>query len=214
MTGWGDHLGEFAEGALNTVLLTVFSAVGAVVLAVVITAFRICPVRPLRAFGTGYVELFQNIPLAVWLVLFVFGLPTVGIRFELFTTAILATALYMASYYAETLRAGVNGVERGQAEAARALGLGFGQSLSAVVLPQALRTIIQPLGNVTIQLLMNTALAAAVGVVELTEATNRVNLALAEPLPLYIGAGVCYAVLALVISTGAGVLDRKLAIPR
>ena len=73
-----------------------------------------------------------------------------------------------------------------------------------MILPQALRAILQPLGNVTIQLLMNTALAAAVGVVELTEATNRVNLALAEPLPRYIGAGVCYAVLALVISTEPG----------
>lgn len=214
MSGWTDHLGEFAEGVLNTVLLTVFSALGAVLVALVITAFRICPVRPLRAFGAGYVELFQNIPLAVWLVLFVFGLPMVGISFELFPTAVLATALYMASYYAETLRSGINAVSSGQAEAARALGLGFGQSLRAVILPQALRTIIQPLGNVTIQLLMNTALAAAVGVVELTEATNRVNLVLAEPLPLYVGAGVCYAVLAMVISSGAGVLERKLVIPR
>ncbi|MDQ0378892.1 amino acid ABC transporter permease [Amycolatopsis thermophila] len=214
MSGWTDHLGEFAEGVLNTVLLTVFSTLGAVLVALVITAFRICPVRPLRAFGTGYVELFQNIPLAVWLVLFVFGLPMVGISFELFPTAVLATALYMASYYAETLRSGINAVSSGQAEAARALGLGFGQSLRAVILPQALRTIIQPLGNVTIQLLMNTALAAAVGVVELTEATNRVNLVLAEPLPLYVGAGVCYAVLAMVISSGAGVLERKLVIPR
>ncbi|NIH86920.1 ABC transporter permease subunit [Amycolatopsis granulosa] len=214
MNGWGDHLGTFAEGALNTVLLTVFSFAGAVTVAVVITAFRICPVRPLRAFGTAYVELFQNIPLAVWLVLFVFGLPAVGISFGLFTTAAAATALYMASYYAETLRAGVNAVGAGQTEAARALGLGFGQSLSAVVLPQALRAIVQPLGNVTIQLLMNTALAAAVGVVELTEAANRINLVLAEPLPVYVGAGVCYAVLALMISAGTALAERKLAIPR
>ncbi|GAB3583064.1 hypothetical protein GCM10027445_57300 [Amycolatopsis endophytica] len=214
MTGWTDFVGEFAEGALNTVLLTVFSALGAIVVAVVITAFRICPVRPLRAFGTGYVELFQNIPLAVWLVLFVFALPVVGIQFALFPTAVVATALYMASYYAETLRSGINGIGTGQAEAARALGLGFGQTLRCVILPQALRTIVQPLGNVTIQLLMNTALAAAVGVIELTEATNRVNLALAEPLPLYVGAGVCYAALALIISGVAGLVDRKLVLPR
>jgi len=213
VTGWADHLGKFAEGALNTVELTVFSAGLAAVVAVVVTTFRICPVRPLRAFGTAYVELFQNIPLAVWLVLFVFALPVIGLKFPLFPTAVLATGLYMASYYAETLRSGINGIGAGQAEAARALGLGFGQSLRCVILPQALRTIIQPLGNVTIQLLMNTALAAAVGVVELTEATNRVNLVLAEPLPLYIGAGVCYAALALIISSVAGLLDRKL-VPR
>ncbi|RZQ61797.1 amino acid ABC transporter permease [Amycolatopsis suaedae] len=209
-----DHLDEFAEGALFTVELFALSAVGAFVIALFIVAFRVAPVTPLRMFGTAYVEVFQNVPLLAWLVIFVFALPEIGIQFDLFTTAVIAISMYSAAYYAETLRTGINTVATGQAEAARALGLGFGASLRSVVLPQALRSVIQPLGNVTVALLMNTALAGAVGVVELTTTTNRINLIEAEPIVLFTGAGVLYALLAVVITVVTGLLERKLVIHR
>jgi His/Glu/Gln/Arg/opine family amino acid ABC transporter permease subunit len=209
-----EHLPAFASGLLATVELTVLSFLGAAVLALVIVSCRVAPVRPLRAFGTAYVEAFQNIPLLVWIILFVFGLPEIGVQFGLFTTAVLATAMYSAAYYAEAVRTGINTVAAGQAEAARALGLGFRQSLAHVVLPQALRSVIQPLGNLTIMLLMNTALAAAAGVVELTAAANRVNLQVAEPILIFVSAGVAYGVLAMCISAVTGLLERKLVIHR
>lgn len=209
-----EHLPAFAEGLLATVELTALSFVGAALLALVIVSCRVAPVRPLRAFGTAYVELFQNIPLLVWIILFVFGLPEIGVQFGLFTTAVLATAMYSAAYYAEAVRTGINTVAAGQAEAARALGLGFRQSLTHVVLPQALRSVIQPLGNLMIMLLMNTALAAAAGVVELTATANRVNLQVAEPILIFVSAGVVYGLLALCISAVTGLLERKLVIHR
>ncbi|WP_020669943.1 amino acid ABC transporter permease [Amycolatopsis nigrescens] len=215
MRPFSDYLAEFGHGLLLTVELTAWSFVGAAAVAVVIVAFRVSPVRPLRMFGTAYVELFQNIPLLVWLVLLVFGLPEIGIKFDLFTTGVIGTALYSASYYAEALRSGVNTVSKGQAEAARALGLSFGQSLGTIILPQALRSIVQPLGNITIGLMMNTALTGAgAGVVELTEVANRVNLDLAEPILIFTAVGVVYGLLALVISTISGALERKLVIHR
>ena len=111
-------------------------------------------------------------------------------------TAIVVIALYEAAYIAEALRSGVNAVAMGQGEAARALGLTFGQSLRHVILPQALRTVIQPIGNIFIALAMNTSLAGAVGVVDLTAAANRVNLMEAQPIPIFVGAGLAYALIA------------------
>ncbi|AXB46262.1 amino acid ABC transporter permease [Amycolatopsis albispora] len=209
-----DNFGTFAEGVLTTIELTTLSFAGALAIALVIVTFRVSPVRPLRFFGTAYVELFQNVPLLLWILFFVFGLPKLGIQFELFTTAVLAVSMYSAAYYAEALRTGINTVSTGQAEAARALGLGFGQSLRWVILPQALRSVVQPLGNLTVMLLMNTALAAGAGLVELSTAANRVNLVEAEPILIFSGAAVVYALLALVITGVTRLLERRLVIHR
>ncbi|QFU94764.1 amino acid ABC transporter permease [Amycolatopsis sp. YIM 10] len=209
-----DNSGAFAEGVVTTVELTALSFVGALAIALVVVTFRVSPVKPLRLFGTAYVEIFQNVPLLLWILFFVFGLPKLGIQFELFTTAVLAVSMYSAAYYAEALRTGINTVATGQAEAARALGLGFGQSLRWVILPQALRSVVQPLGNLTVMLLMNTALAAGAGLVELSTAANRINLVEAEPILIFSGAAVVYALLALVITAITRLLERKLVIHR
>jgi glutamate transport system permease protein len=160
------------------------------------------------------VQLFLNVPLLALLVLFVFALPDVGLLMPLTTTVVVVLVVYEAAYVAEAVRSGVNTVALGQAEAARALGLTFGQTLRLVVLPQALRAVVQPLGNVLIALVMNTALAAAVGVVELTSATNKVNLVEAQPIPIFAGAGVLYMLAALTIGLLSGVVERRVAITR
>ena len=214
MSAFLDHLPEFWEGLIVTLQLIAASFVGAVVVGVAITAMRVSPVGVLRGIGTAYVETFQNLPLLVLLVLAVFGLPEIGIKASLLVTAIVVIALYEAAYIAEALRSGVNAIAVGQGEAARALGLTFGQSLRHVVLPQALRTVIQPMGNIFIALAMNTALAGAVGVVDLTAAANRVNLMEAQPIPIFIGAGLAYALIAACAGFVTGRLERRLVMIR
>ncbi|MFD0686275.1 amino acid ABC transporter permease [Actinomadura fibrosa] len=209
-----DHLGEFGDGLLLTVELTLLSLAGALAAGIAVAAARVSPVRVLRAAGMAYVETLQNVPLLVWLVLAVFGLPEIGVMAGLFTTATVVIALYQGAYTAEAIRSGINAVPAGQGEAARALGLTFVQSLRLVVLPQALRTVVQPLGNIAIMTLMNTALAAAVGVVELTAAANRVNLAEAQPIWIFVTAGLGYMALSAVVGLVTGTLERKLAILR
>ncbi|GAA3540094.1 amino acid ABC transporter permease [Nonomuraea rosea] len=209
-----DHLPELWQGLIVTLQLTAASFAGAAVLGVLVTALRVSPVRVLRAIGTAYVETFQNLPLLVLLVLAFFGLPEIGVQAGLMTTAIVVIAVYEAAYIAEALRSGVNSVSKGQGEAARAIGLTFGQSLRHVILPQALRTVVQPLGNIFIATAMNTALAAAVGVVDLTAAAHRVNLVEAQPIPIFVGAGVAYALIASVAGFVAGRLERRLVILR
>ncbi|MCA2220473.1 amino acid ABC transporter permease [Nonomuraea aurantiaca] len=209
-----DHLPELWQGLLVTFQLTAASFLGAAVLGVLVTALRVSPVRVLRALGTAYVETFQNLPLLVLLVLAFFGLPEIGIKADLRVTAIAVIAVYEAAYIGEALRSGVNSVAKGQGEAARAIGLTFGQSLRHVILPQALRTVVQPIGNIFIALTMNTALAAAVGVVDLTAAANRVNLLEAQPIPIFVGAGAAYALIAACAGFVTGRLERRLAILR
>ncbi|KAB2341030.1 amino acid ABC transporter permease [Actinomadura rudentiformis] len=208
------HLGEFGDGLLITVELTLLSLAGALVAGVIVAAMRVSPVAALRAAGTAYVETLQNIPLLVWLVLAVFGLPEIGVMAGLFTTAVIVISLYQGAYMAEAVRSGINAVPVGQGEAARALGLTFTQSLRMVILPQALRTVVQPLGNIAIMTIMNTALAAAVGVVELTAAANRVNLAEAQPIWIFVTAGLLYMALSACAGLTTGALERKLAILR
>ncbi|MFF7245212.1 amino acid ABC transporter permease [Embleya sp. NPDC008237] len=208
------HLSAFTDGITTTLELTALSFAGALLIGVVVAALRVSPVAALRGMGTVYVETFQNTPLLVLLVLFVFGLPEVGVIFPLFTTAVIVIALYEAAYIAEAVRSGINTVSIGQAEAARALGLTFGQSLRLVILPQALRGVVQPIGNIFIALTMNTSLAAAVGVVELTSAANRVNLLEAQPIPVFVGAGLGYMVICAAAGLLTGVIERKVAIVR
>ncbi|WP_405147033.1 amino acid ABC transporter permease [Sphaerisporangium sp. NBC_01403] len=214
MDALSGNLPALWDGLLVTLRLTLLAFAGASVVGVLVATARVSPVPVLRAAGTVYVETLQNIPLLVLLILAVFGLPEIGVQAGLFTTAVVVIALYQAAYVAEALRSGVNSVPAGQGEAARALGLGFTGSLRYVVLPQALGTVVQPLGNIFIMLTMNTSLAAAVGVVELTAAANRVNLIEAQPIPIFVGAGLAYMLLSSLVGLATGVLERKLAVAR
>ena len=209
-----DNASALLHGLLTTLEIAALAGLGALVLGVLVAAARVSPVPMLRGVAFGYVQLFLNVPLLALLVLFVFALPDVGLLMPLFTTVVVVLTIYEAAYVAEAVRSGVNTVTLGQAEAARALGLTFLQSLRLVVLPQALRAVVQPLGNVLIALVMNTALAAAVGVVELTSATNKVNLVEAQPIPIFAGAGVLYMLCALVVGLLSGVVERRVAILR
>jgi glutamate transport system permease protein len=208
------HLGDLLAGFGATVELTAFGFAGAVILGTVLAIFRVVPVTPLRVAGTVYVEFFRNIPLLALLILVVFGLPDVGVTYSLFASAAICLALSGAAFVCEAMRSGINTVSVGQAEAARAIGLTFVQSLRFVILPQAFRTMIQPLVNVFIGVALSSSLAAAVGVSELTNRTQQLNLQYAEAVGSFLVAGALYILLAL---TGGGIggwLERRLVIRR
>jgi glutamate transport system permease protein len=209
-----DSAGPLLSAIGTTVLMAVIAGIGALVLGTLIAAARISPIPVLRGAAFAYVQFFVNVPLLVLLILAVFALPDAGIIMPLTPTAVLVLALYEAAYVAEAVRSGVNTVGNGQVEASRALGFTLGQTLRLVVIPQSLRAAVQPLGNVMIALTMNTALAAAVGVVELTSAANKLNLVEAQPILIFAVAGLVYMALALVIGLGAGRIERKVAILR
>ena len=157
----------FVIGFRNTLVLFVFSAIFALILGTIVGAMRVSPVGPMRMVGTAYVNLVRNTPLTLLMFFFAFGYPKLGLpSIDYLQLAIVALSLYTATYVAETVRAGVNTVPVGQAEAARALGLPFTKTMSLVVLPQAFRAVIPPMMSVFIALLKNTTIAAGFSVQE------------------------------------------------
>jgi glutamate transport system permease protein len=206
-----DNLGFLLGGLLTTLELTVLGFAGALVLGTVLAVFRVSPVPPLRVAGAVYVEVLRNMPLLSLLVLFVFGLPDVGLTFSLFASAAICMALFAAAFVCEAVRGGINAVPVGQAEAARALGFTFTQSLRHVILPPALRTMVQPLVNIFIGVALGSSLAAAVGVSELTNRTQVLNLQSAEAVVLFLVSGAIYLAIALLGGTAGGVLERRLS---
>lgn len=162
----------------TTIQLTVYSAVGALILGTVLAAMRLSPVPMLNWIGTGYVNVVRNTPLTLIILFCSFGLSqTLGITLvdrnsptsivdSNFRLAVLGLTVYTAAFVCETVRSGVNTVPLGQAEAARSLGLTFGQNMRIVLLPQAFRAVISPLGSVLIALTKNTTIASAIGVAE------------------------------------------------
>ncbi|TIC85949.1 amino acid ABC transporter permease [Nocardioides sp. GY 10113] len=170
-------------GFTHTILLFVLAGIGSLVVGTIIAAMRAGPIPVLRYAAIVYVSLVRNTPLLMILILFRFALPKVGITFNLvdiviptsagdirlnniFTACLFGLIVYTASFVAEAIRAGINAVPLGQAEAARAIGLPFGGVMREVVLPQAFRATVPPLASVQIALIKNTTVAGAVGVVE------------------------------------------------
>lgn len=197
-----------------TLLIFAAAGVGSIVLGTLVTVARVSPIPLLRWAAFAYVQFFLNVPLLALLIISVFALPYAGILLPLLPTAIITLTLYEGAYVAEAVRSGVNTIGVGQLEASRALGFTQGQTLSLVVVPQALRAVVQPIGNVMIALLMNTALVAAVGVSEITDVTNQLNQQLAQPILVYSASGMVYMLIALGIGLSAGVVERKVLIRR
>jgi glutamate transport system permease protein len=208
------NIGALAHGLLLTAGMAVGGTVGALLLGTLLAVFRISPVWPLRAFGAVYVTVFRNVPLLMLLVLFAFGLPDIGLLFSLFGTATLAMLMYWAAFVCEVVRAGVRAVPRGQIEAARALGFGFGQVLGYVVLPQAIRSMVQPLANIVIAVTLSTALSAAVGVTELTGQAQFLTIQYDIPIPAFALTTLIYVAITLTAGLVAGRIERKWAISR
>ncbi len=168
----GDILREYDVLAAFwlTIRLAFFSAIGSLILGTFVAILRVSPIRVLQLLGTWYVNIFRNTPLTLLMVLSVLGLTFImGLSLsEDFTDnairwAIVMLSVYHAAFVCEALRSGVNTVPAGQAEAARSVGLTFAQSMQHVILPQAFRGSIAPLGSTLIALIKNTTVAAVIG---------------------------------------------------
>ena len=209
-----DNLDLYADGIRTTVSLTIWSWLLASVIGLVVATFRVSPVPPLRWAGTTYVELVRNCPLTVLFVLFFFGLPEAGIVYPRGASAVIVLGGYTGAFVAEVVRSGINTVALGQADAARAIGLTFPQTLAYVVLPQALRSVVAPLGNVFIALIKNTSIAFTISVIELTGTAQHLAVATAEFFPVFIGAAIAYLLLTIPSGWAVGAIERRVGVRR
>lgn len=211
-----DNLPTYLAGFAVTLQLTVYSAAIALVAGVVLAALRVSPLRPLRAFAATYVEVLRNTPLTLVFFFMVFVAPQFGILLPLgFWTAVVCLSAYTSAFVCEAVRSGINSVGVGQAEASRAIGLTFGQSLGEVILPQAVRSVVPPLINVFIALAKNTSVAAGFAVVELMGSGRRLGVTnAADGLWVLVGVAVFYLLITIPAGTIAAAVERKVAFTR
>ncbi|BBX03100.1 glutamate ABC transporter permease [Mycolicibacterium moriokaense] len=221
-----EYRAQIFEAFWTTIQLTVFSAIGALILGTLLAAMRLSPVPMLNWLGTTYVNVVRNTPLTLIILFCSFGLSqTLGITLvdrnsptsiedSNFRLAILGFTVYTAAFVCETVRSGVNTVPLGQAEAARSLGLTFGQNLRIVLLPQAFRSVIIPLGSVLIALTKNTTIASAIGVAEAALLMKEMieNTAALMTIGLIFAAG--FVILTLPTGLFFGWLGKRMAVAR
>ncbi|MGC4994859.1 amino acid ABC transporter permease, partial [Nocardia salmonicida] len=174
---------EILDAFWVTIKLTFFSAIGALVIGTVVAGMRVSPIPVARWIGAAYVSIFRNTPLTLIIVFTSLGLYTTlgwklagdDLRENNYRWAILGLSVYTAAFVCESLRSGINTVALGQSEAGRSLGFGFAQNLRLIVLPQAFRAVIAPLGSVLIALTKNSTVASVIGVAEAAFLMSEMN---------------------------------------
>ena len=210
----GDYTDLFWQGFTTTLSLTALSFLIAMAIGIVIASMRVSPIRPLRAAGLVYVETLRNIPLLLILLFAVFALPKLEVTIDFFPAAVAGCSLYTGAFVAEAVRSGINAVGVGQGEAARSIGLTFGQSMRFVVLPQALRNVVAPLANVFIALTKNTSIASAISVTELTTVLSRVIEGTSEGILTLAIISLLYMCITIPAGLLAGFVERRVRILR
>lgn len=211
----------FFTGLWITLQLSIIGSLGALLVGTIIALFRISPIPPLRWIGVAYVEFFRNTPLLVQSFFLFLGLGAIGITWfttdtfeRIFRIAAAAMAFYHGAYVAEVIRGGLLGIDKGQIEAARSLGLNYIQTLRSVQLPQTFRSVVPPLGNIGIALIKNTSLASTIGVAELLQAFEIVESRTFRTFEAFGAVVLLYLVLTIPASLGVNWLERKMLIAR
>lgn len=202
----------FLQAAVVTIKLSVLSiALGLVCGALGATA-RLSRHRVLRAIGAAYVSVIRGTPALIQLFILYFGGPQIGIQLDAFEAGVIGLGVNIGAYMTETMRGAIIAVDKGQVEAARTLGMSRVQTLRTVILPQAARLMILPLGvNINAQI-KGTALVAAISVVELTYTAQRYIGSTYKPFEMFLLAGALYMVIIYIVGLGVGYLDRKAAL--
>ncbi|MBM2617734.1 amino acid ABC transporter permease [Actinoplanes sp. LDG1-06] len=212
----------YITGFLWILKLTLAGGVGALVLGVVLAAMRVSPIPVLRGFGTAWVNIFRNTPLTLIIFFCYFGLfSTLGlsladdIDLNNFWLGVIGVSVYTAAFVCEAIRSGINTVPPGQAEAARAIGMTFLQTLTIVILPQAGRAVIAPLGSILIALCKNTTIVGTIGLMESSSAMKQlINENGDNVIPIFLVFAGTFALVLIPTGYAFGWLANRLAVKR
>jgi His/Glu/Gln/Arg/opine family amino acid ABC transporter permease subunit len=216
------HAVWLLEGLWVTLQISALSWVFSLLLGIFLGALRTVPFRPLRALATAYVEFFRNVPLLVWLFFWYFGAPEILPEFMRqwlihhgieFWSAVIGMSVYHGARMAEVIRAGIQSIPKTQIEAGIASGLSVTQTYRFIVIPVALRLIVPPATNESLNLLKNSSLAMTIGVAELTFATRQIETYTAKAFEAFTAGTLIYLVMCLSIASIMNRVERKFAIP-
>jgi His/Glu/Gln/Arg/opine family amino acid ABC transporter permease subunit len=220
---WSGQSGSWLlQGVLMTLEISVLAWILAVALGILSGALRTVPFRPLRAAATFYVEFFRNVPLLVWMFFWYFGVPPLlpaGVQEWLFShgaefwAGMFALGVYHGARFSEVMRSGIQAIPRTQFEAAQAMGFTTWQVYRLVILPVALRLIVPPATNESLNLLKNSSVALTISVAELTFQTRQIETYTAKAIEALTAGTLIYLGLCLSIATIMARIERRFAIP-
>ena len=207
---------RYVLALFTTWKLTALAFMAALLIGSVITVMRVSPIKPLRIAGDIYVQIFRNIPGAALLILLVYALPYLNLVFSYFTCVLIATALIPAAFCSEYLMSGMNTIDIGQIEAARALGMNFTKITKNIIMPQALRSSVLPMTNLLVATMLTTSLASQVPLnpMDLTGLVSHINTRAVGGVTAFLISALLYCATAVVIGQIGNVIDRKVRILR
>ena len=199
----------FLKGAIVTAELTAFAFILAAVLGLGLAFMRISQSAWLRTMATVYVEVFRSTPALVQLVWIYYALPIfTGVRFDNFTSVGIGLGLHTSAYYCEVIRAGILAVDRGQTDAAKAIGMKGAQTMRRIILPQAVRFMVPPFMNETANLIKLTTLGSILAVYELLNASNNLIATTYRPLEVYTAVAVVFGLIIYPLIWASGQLEK------
>ncbi len=206
-----DYSDMFWDGFKVTIVASLTALVASFIVGTIIAVMRITPIAPLRWVGTAYVEFFRNIPLVVIAFFFFIGTPVIGIRFSGITAGTIALSIYTSAFIAEAIRSGILSIPKGQTEAARSSGLTYTQTMRMIILPQAIKIVIPPIGNQFINLVKNSSILALISGADLMYQADLISAKTFIVFDVYILVALLYLIITIPLSVGVRYIEKRLA---
>ncbi|MCH3964382.1 MAG: amino acid ABC transporter permease [Clostridium sp.] len=199
------------RGCVMTIELTVISLLIATLLGILISLLKISSNKVLSYIASFYTWIIRGTPLLVQLFFIYYGLPAIGITLTEFSAAVIALSLNSAAYMAEIIRGGILGIDKGQTEAAKALGFSYVQTMRIIILPQTIRIILPALGNEFIAMIKDTSLVSTIAMVELMRTAQQISSAKFAPIEMYLTAACMYLIMTTVFTALFTAFERKMS---
>jgi putative glutamine transport system permease protein len=206
-----NYFDMYWDGFKVTLMISLLALIGSFFIGAIIAVMRIVPIAPLRWIATAYVEFFRNIPLLVIVFFFYIGTPSLGLQLTGFTAGTIGLTIYTSAFIAEAIRSGILSVPKGQMEAARSSGLNYGQTMRMVILPQAIKIVVPPIGNQFINLVKNSSILALIAGTELMYQADLISAKTYVVFDVYIFVALFYLVITIPLSLGVSYLEKRLA---
>lgn len=200
------------KGSIMTVELTVITLIFGTILGVLLALLKLSKNVALRTISGFYTWIFRGTPLLLQLFFFYYGLPFIGITLTPFSAAVLGLGLNCAAYMAEIIRGGIQSIDKGQFEAAKALGFTYTDTMRRIILPQTFKVIIPPVGNEFIAMLKDTSLVSTIAMVELMRSAQQMYATTFKPIEVFLTAGILYLLMTTIFTGAFSLIEKKLAV--
>lgn len=202
----------FLKGCVMTVELTVITLVVGTVLGILLALAKLSKNRVFRLVSGFYTWIFRGTPLLLQLFFFYYGLPFIGLELSPFSAAVLGLSLNCAAYMAEIIRGGIQSIDKGQFEAAKALSFSYTDTMRRIILPQTFKVIIPPVGNEFIAILKDTSLVSTIAMVELMRSAQQMYATTFKPIETFLTAGILYLLMTTIFTAVFSLFEKKLSV--